>query len=68
MPGSSEGRGGTMVDPSYLKVLADRICIAPSAIVAPLVASIEVPDASLYDHKGYFNPMWIISVVEALAT
>ena len=48
MPSPGEGRGVTSVDLLYLKMLEDRICIAPSAIVALLVANIEVSDACMH--------------------
>ena len=42
MIGPSEGRGVRQLDDSYLKVLEDRIHNAPRAIVAPLVASVQL--------------------------
>ena len=46
MIGPVEGRGVRQVDDTYLKVLEDRIRGAPSAVVAPLVANVQLPEDS----------------------
>ena len=51
MIGPSEGRGVRNLDDSYLKVLEERIRNAPRAIVAPLVANIQLSDDDAFDEN-----------------
>ena len=49
--GPSEGRGVRQLDDSYLKVLEDRIRNAPCAIVAPLVACIQLSEDETFNEN-----------------
>ena len=51
MIGLSEGRGVRNLDDSYLKVLEKRIRNAPRAIVAPLVANIQLSGDDAFDEN-----------------
>ena len=52
MIGPSEGRGVRQLDGSYLKVLEERIRNAPHAIVAPLVANIQLSGDDAFDENN----------------
>ena len=52
MIGPSEGRGVRKLDDSYLKMLEERIRNAPHAIVAPLVANIQLSGDDVFDENN----------------